>query len=197
MFDPHRTRRSDSRYFTRKGQVLQASRVNTNPVIDQRLVPIYKNYLIKNNLLKQPPPPPAPPVINPIGIAIKHETDNVPTYYPFTGMNVDRNQTVIINLNGLSTGQAVLLFSRQTNGSFVFAVITYGDDDIYVLTDNDTCYYQNINVASPDKFLDARKSLYHTSASPENIFLTIDQDKATTHNTYQECYIYSPMNIAL
>ncbi|AXK90325.1 hypothetical protein [Bo-Circo-like virus CH] len=60
MFDPHRTRRSDKRYYTRKGQVRQASRVNTKPIIDQRLVPVYKNYLITNNLISPPPPPPSP-----------------------------------------------------------------------------------------------------------------------------------------
>lgn len=53
MFDPHRTRRSDNRYYTRKGQVIQASRVNTKPIIDQRLVPVYKQYLINNGLIIQ------------------------------------------------------------------------------------------------------------------------------------------------
>lgn len=51
MFDPHHTRYSNRKYYTRKGQVIQAKRID-NPVgIEDRLVPMYKKYLLKNKLV--------------------------------------------------------------------------------------------------------------------------------------------------
>lgn len=95
MFDPHRTRRSDSRYYTRKGQILQASRVNTNPVIDQRLVPIYRNFIIKNNLL---PPPIVPASPNKIGgVFIKYGESDI-MKFALSSMTLDTSQTVNIDL---------------------------------------------------------------------------------------------------
>lgn len=196
MFDPHRTRRSDSRYFTRKGQVLQASRVNTNPTIDQRLVPIYKNYLIKNNLYVPPPPQPPSSPIHPIGIAVSFEAGET-NYYPFTGMTVNTEPAFDIHYNSMSSYRALLLFQQKTNGSFVFLVMTFSDEFTYNVTDNVKCYYKVIPVNSGNAFLDANKSLYHTSGSPENIFLTIDRDNTSQFNTNQELFIYPPMNIAL
>lgn len=195
MFDPHRTRRSDRRYYTRKGQVLQASRVNVNPTIDQRLVPIYKNYIIKNNLLTAPSPPPSMP-IHPIGIAVIFETGET-NYYPFTGMTLITEPSYNIQVVPLSTARALLLFQQKTDGSFVFLSFTFSAAFNYNVTDNVKCYYTIISVTNPDTFLDANKSLYHTSGSPENIFLTVDRDKTTQFNTNQELFISSQLNIVL
>lgn len=109
MFDPHRTRRSDYRYFTRKGQVLQASRVNTQPVIDQRLVPIYKQYLLNNALISP----------NPIFVPFK-----------ITGFRIDDVRYTIespyytdltVNINFVADGQYgnyYIIFYKDTSGNY-------------------------------------------------------------------------------
>lgn len=114
MFDPHRTRRSDSRYFTRKGQVLQASRVNVNPVIDQRLVPIYRNYLIKNNLLPPPIVPASPIEIG--GVYIQYGDTNV-MKFALSNMTLDTSPTVNIR-RILTNGQvgSIIAIYEDTEG---------------------------------------------------------------------------------
>lgn len=201
MFDPHRTRRSDSRYFTRKGQVLQASRVNTNPVIDQRLVPIYKNYILKNGLIKNPPPPlpppsPSPSTIHPIGIAITYDENLAPpVYYPFASMTVKTEQTFTIE-EPISSPKALLLFQQKTNGSFYFLVATLSSSWSYPIFDNVKCYYTFISITDPSLFLVAKKSLYHTSGSIENIFLTYNRDDEQPGVSNQEIS-FNALNIEL
>ena len=51
MFDPHRTRYNDRRYFTKKGQIIQAKKVNPPFSIENDKIEAYKNYLIKNHLV--------------------------------------------------------------------------------------------------------------------------------------------------
>lgn len=194
MFDPHRTRRSDSRYFTRKGQVIQASRVNTNPVIDQKLVPIYKNYILKNGLIPKAPPPPAP--IKPIGIAISDEDSDNPTYYPFADMTLDARQTISLEFPAQSQARALLLFSQQKDGSFLFEVVYFQSSYQYYVVNNVKCYYKTIDIPNKEDFVNARKSLYHTSPSKENRFLTMDVD-IFTQDTSQELIIPPEMNIAI
>lgn len=58
MFDPHRTRQSNRRYFTRKGQVIHAKLVNPPIRIDRDTAEIYKEYLIKNHMINLNPPAP-------------------------------------------------------------------------------------------------------------------------------------------
>lgn len=60
MFDPHGTRKTNKKYYTRKGQIIQAKRTNrTNDVvIEPMLVDKYKKYILDNNLIPKPPVPP-------------------------------------------------------------------------------------------------------------------------------------------
>ena len=103
MFDPHRTRRSDRRYFTRKGQVLQASRVNTKPVIEQRLVPVYQDYLELNGFVNIPRP------VDPfsrkvIGISFNN------VKYPFSEMNKTTDPSVTLTYHGAGLSAGVLMY---------------------------------------------------------------------------------------
>lgn len=172
MFDPHRTRRSDYRYYTRKGQVLQASRVNVNPTIDQRLVPIYKNYLIKNNLINPPPPK-----IKPIGVAIEGNGQEI-EYHPFNTFQVSTD--VRFNINKiLQTGDpphACLCIRQRTDGVIIFFVFPFSTQMSYLIDNNVLCYYKFITIDNVQTFTQRLKSLYHTSPTPENIFLTLDRD---------------------
>ena len=51
MYDPHRLRHNDRRYFTRKGQIIQAKAVNPPFTIEANKVDAYKEYIIKNRLI--------------------------------------------------------------------------------------------------------------------------------------------------
>lgn len=71
MFDPLRTRKNNKKYYTRKGQIIQAKRTNKsdNVVIEPMLVDKYKKYILDNNLIPKPPvPPPARIIPKIIGI---------------------------------------------------------------------------------------------------------------------------------
>ena len=60
MFDPHRTRKTNKKYYTRKGQIIQAKRTNKSDdvVIEPMLIDKYKKFIIDNNLIPKPPVPP-------------------------------------------------------------------------------------------------------------------------------------------
>lgn len=180
MFDPHRTRRSDRRYYTRKGQVLQASRVNVNPTIDQRLVPIYKNYLIKNNLISvAPPQPPSPPLptetITPMGIAI--QKPNMETvFFPFNEMNLNTEPSFTLRAESLNRFAVLLVFQQTSLGYYEFSTSTFLSAVSLEITNNVKCYwtYSTSIATSSSDYLNCAKSLYHTSPSTENIFLSFD-----------------------
>lgn len=148
MFDPHRTRRSDSRYFTRKGQVLQASRVNTNPVIDQKLVPIYKNYILKNGLIPKPEAPPVQPI--PIkGISIMFASDNIDNY-PFKNMTKSTNPTVNISTMTGSAARYLICFWEDTSGNHKFLTYAQGEQTTITetITNNVICYWRVLPLPS-------------------------------------------------
>lgn len=190
MFDPHRTRRSDRRFYTRKGQVLQASRVNVNPTIDQRLVPIYKNYLLKNNLFQSPIKG-----IKPLGIAIEGDLSGDYDFYPFTEFTLTTSE--IFNIEATfpsSTISAVLIFQKQTNGYFRFHTIVFSGSIHMQETDNVKCYYKIIQISSESIYNDRSKGLYHTSPSNENVFLSFDSYETSSG---QELSISSQVNIEL
>ena len=202
MFDPHRTRRSDYRYYTRKGQVLQASRVNVNPVIDQRLVPIYKNYLLKNNLVNstpQPPPPTPPPPqpqnsIKPIGIAVNYNSTSTITYYPFTEFTYDTRISFTIAASPLSEYNALMIFQQMNDQSFRFLTTVFTGSYSYSITKNYKCYYKVISITDISDYLNSPKALYHTSPTPGNIFLSIDLDIGASS---QNLSIFPPTPVKL
>lgn len=122
MFDPHRTRRSDRRYYTRKGQVLQANRVNIAPIIEQRLVPIYRDYLIKNSLLPSVPIP--PPVITLDGIGISDYTSGEVNQLPFSDMTLSTEPTIDVPISGgMQIPTFAAAFYQDTAGNFNFKVV--------------------------------------------------------------------------
>lgn len=197
MFDPHRTRRSDYRYYTRKGQVLQASRVNVNPTIDQRLVPIYKNYLLKNNLITVPPPTPPPPqpqtLIKPIGVVIEGNGQSK-QYYPFTDFQLSTRPNFTLSLTNAGSPHACLCIRQRTDGAIIFFVSPFQDDFQYAISNNAKCYWKYIPIDDVNLFNLRVKSLYHTSPSPENIFLTMDRDD---NGNLEKVVAYPSVNIEL
>ncbi|AER30024.1 unknown [Po-Circo-like virus 22] len=143
MFDPHRTRRSDRRYYTRKGQVLQASRVNTQPIIEARLVPVYKNYLISNGLAFEEPPPVPISSIEISGVSIggtSYLFSNM-TKYTTTAVNIDQNTYV----NAIA-----ILFYVDTNGiSFChLKFIPSSGSYTRTINDNKVCYFKMFGAQS-------------------------------------------------
>ena len=191
MFDPHRTRRSNRRYYTRKGQVLQASPVDVNPVIDQRLVPIYKNYLLKNNLVNSIP---SPPPIKALGIVIESEISNEYYFKPFTEFVLRTEETFTARFEPGSRLTAALLFQQKTDGSlYFFTCVLNGIREINV-THNVKCYYRTISISTEADYNGKGKGLYHTSQSNENIFLSFD---SSDNEAGQNLNISSQINVEL
>lgn len=137
MFDPHRTRRSDRRYYTRKGQVLQAGRVNAQPVIDQRLVPVYKNYLLSNGLIPAPPPPGPSESVNVTGLRF----DNVGFF--FSAMQKYTTPTVNINQPSPNNdGVACLFYITLVGDSFCeFKYVAANGTYSKSIQHNKVCYF--------------------------------------------------------
>ncbi len=163
MFDPHRTRRYDKRYYTRKGQVIQASRVNTKPIIDQRLVPVYKNYLITNNLIDVPPSPPSPTdKINIEGVFFENASGQ-PYSYPITSMILSTEPTINYSNNTGMRGGVILALYQDIDGNnhLVAAGVPNGLLTLSI-ADNAKCrYIYTTNWApNPDVFKNCIKGIY-------------------------------------
>lgn len=123
MFDPHRTRRYDKRYYTRKGQVIQASRVNTKPIIDQRLVPVYKDHIIKNGLIDM--------------TDIPHDIPTIDAYVfsDYSNLNYIRRMdltTSPVTINGKSQ---TVIFSTASDTNFWAVTLLFlsGPDATYTI----------------------------------------------------------------
>lgn len=123
MFDPHRTRRSDKRYYTRKGQVIQASRVNTKPIIDQRLVPVYKNFLIMNNLIPNTPPPPPPSTKISIDAL---SVSSIAQSFPTNQLGYSGAEGGQIDLSQYTAPRVLLTIHPQTN-DYLIIIFMYGN----------------------------------------------------------------------
>lgn len=141
MFDPHRTRRNESRYYTRKGQVLQASRVNVQPVIEHRLVPIYRNFLINNGLVYDTPQPGPIQPISISGVSIDHEI------YLFSNMTKSTEPTVNLSYTAQGYRKIIIVFYKDTNGNHYLEVSHLDEDHTYTKTinNNAACYFLAIS----------------------------------------------------
>lgn len=98
MFDPHRTRDSNKRYYTRKGQVIQARRVDAPLGIEGRLVPMYRDFILKNKLITGSDFPLQTPVIN----AIRFSIDGSTTLYEDLAQTI--SPQVVNNSIGIAIG---------------------------------------------------------------------------------------------
>nr|QYM90075.1 Cap [Po-Circo-like virus] len=165
MFDPHRTRRSDRRYYTRKGQVIQASRVDVQPIIDQRLVPVYKKFLIANGLAyDSPQPSPPSPVIQLDGIGIS--VNNVS--FPFTLMTLSTEPTIDVTIHGSSQAPTfAAAFYQDTSGNYNFKIVTVPANITSTgihIENNAKCYIVHVGmfdmITNPNSFSAAYKGVY-------------------------------------
>lgn len=162
MFDPHRTRRSDRRYYTRKGQVLQASRVNTQPVIEQRLVPVYKQYLINNNLVPKEPSP-FPP-IKIIGVRVGTKDYNFDQGVVHWYTETDTSFTINAQ-NTNQYGSFVCVFYLNTDGYYKLQFKQYAPNSPISIniTDNVKARWKTNpfrNQQEANEFPSAARSLY-------------------------------------
>lgn len=56
MFDPHYTRSNHNRRYQKRGQIIQAKKVQIPRTIEQDLIPLYQEYFIKNYIPGFTPP---------------------------------------------------------------------------------------------------------------------------------------------
>jgi hypothetical protein len=131
MFDPHRTRRYDKRYYTRKGQVIQASRVNTKPIIEQRLVPVYKDFLIKNGLVDVTDVPHDVPTIDSVVFS------DFSSAYPIKRFNLT---TSPVTISGKS--QALILNTSQRDRNYWEVTLIYLSGPSATYTIPASCRYR-------------------------------------------------------
>lgn len=143
MFDPHRIRRSDRRYYTRKGQILQASRVDVQPIIDQRLVPVYQKYLQANNLLpvRQIPPEPVPVT----GVLFGEYN------YSFNQRNTEPTANITIR-GDPSYGSYYAIIHQDPSNNYYFQVGTVPRNTTRTITieNNVLCLYRTQRFTSTD-----------------------------------------------
>ncbi len=150
MFDPHGTRRSDRRYYTRKGQILQASRVNIQPIIEQRLVPVYKQYIVNNNLLETKDPN---VYINRIMYDSRELSDAEDIYVNIADMTLSTESTVQItmthNTSGYASGYFIIYKDLEERIYFKVFAIQSGSQTV-TITGNAKCYYQSVPLSATD-----------------------------------------------
>lgn len=188
MFDPHRTRRNDRRYYTRKGQVIQASRVDVNPIIDQRLVPIYKNYIIKNGILKSDAPP-SPSPSNIIDGIIFKNSSNDNRYLSFPNFDLSYATTVTISGSSTDSPAYVFIFNIDLSGNFHIQINFYQSSTAYNITINDNaiCLYEKIGTDYFGQFQFTKYSLVNSSFFE---YLSFDLQNGT-----QKCDISKLFNL--
>ena len=158
MFDPHRTRRNDRRYYTRKGQVLQAKRTEVPFSIEPNKVDAYKEYIIKNNLFSFPPVPPSPSTIISIDAISSTGIQPFPTnqlgYSGVEGGVIQMGQynppRVLITIHEQANDYLIIIFMAGNVTSMPVDPLTYflvlgldgqmGDYDIKFLSDGQTVF---------------------------------------------------------
>lgn len=182
MFDPHRTRHNDRRYYTKKGQVIQARSISAPFNIDRSKVDAYKEYIIKNNLISVAPPPPPPSTTITIDAVSTsaHPGESFPTNqfaYTAEGGVVDMSSftapRVLIAIKERANDYLIIIFMVANYTSLpvdpgtcyvVFSVGQYSDYDIKFLSGGQSVISVQDQVGDPDNttFL-LSKSMYSIS----------------------------------
>lgn len=141
MFDPHRTRRNDRRFYTKKGQVLQAKNLNAPFTIEQNKINAYKNYLIQNRLAYDAPQAPPPVPIAPIGISgIEIEANK----YLFSTFTKSTDPTVNLHYStGVNQDRVIIYFYKDTDGNHYCEVTYLGRGSTFdrTIENNSECYF--------------------------------------------------------
>lgn len=99
MFDPQYTRRSNRKFYTRKGQIIQAKKVEIPRTIEGELIPLYIEYFKKNHITGYIPPSPS-------------STGLLPPFY------IQSKTTKLITFNGsyeLQPEEAIFTIEHRTS----------------------------------------------------------------------------------
>lgn len=164
MFDPQSTRKNSNRYYTKKGQINQATITNVPLVINPRHVDAYLEYMLANGIVSNkddtPRPSPVPtPDLNPqdyLGVHYIRNNTSQPLYFYFdeigkiTFLNPGQNITI-------SPAVPPEILSELT-------IFFFEGEDIYLnnFSDeiiNDYFLVRNNNSESPDTRIDPDKQL--------------------------------------
>ena len=134
MYDPHRLRSNDRRYFTRKGQIIQAKAITPSFKIEKHKVDAYKRFIIKNHLI----PSELPIVIDSLKLEWGNGSSETlrDNEFVYTG---DQPQTV-----NLSPGTR-LCFSVSENNEYYNFNIFYSTDTTITFPPNTWGVYTRAN----------------------------------------------------
>ena len=119
MFDPHRTRYNDRRYFTKKGQIIQAKKVNPPFSIENDKINAYKSYIIRNKLIEAPIPD-----VDSFKFSDDGRWNNI------SDLDISDTETII-----QGPCQAITIETSSTNPNFwILNLITCGNsDEVYAI----------------------------------------------------------------
>lgn len=187
MFDPHRTRYNDRRFFTRKGQILQAKKVDPPFSIEQRKVEAYKQYLLLNHLIQAEeipyyhPPAPGPTkiIINAITVSnleIPTQTNQLNFSGPEGMADID--------LSGIIAPR-LLVSIRQLEQSYKIVLYMIGDLQTFSVDPNTYYVFYGLNGLTGDyelKFLSDQQAVldFHDQVDQiDNTELHIPKSKYT------------------
>lgn len=141
MFDPHRTRWNDRRYYTRKGQVLQAKKTEVPYLIEPNRVDAYKRYILKNHIVTSADFPSPPPVIPTID-SIKFSED--PTIYPISALSLTTGPVTVAGRT-----QTIILTTSSADSNYWEVDILFLNDSYATYTIPAGCRYKTFVGSDP------------------------------------------------
>ena len=145
MYDPHRLRRNDRRYYTRKGQIIQAKAFNAPFTIESNKVEAYKEYILQNKLIPKPPTPPPPPPLYPItieGLLIKQGDDEGTLFFnEFEYTSESQYVSMVV-------GTKLCFLVNEQNGNLNFRIF-YSQETAYEVPGKSWWYATALTKSNP------------------------------------------------
>ena len=136
MFDPHKTRYNNRRKYQKRGQIIQARKVEIPRTIEQNLIPLYQEYFKKNYITGYIPDQPPQPSINTLPPFYIISSDTViqssPETYPLNHLG----QILVIR----DTDSYIFIYFVDNRSNDVINILTY---DGYILPPTDNAKFVN------------------------------------------------------
>lgn len=143
MFDPHRTRRNDRRFYTKKGQIIQARNFSAPFNIERSKVEAYKKYILDNKLIEIPE--------NVLPVTVDTIVEQTNSLVIQTDDLIYNTQTQSIDISQVSAPRMVFTIKDEPE-SYTFTVYAVGDRTSQMMPAG--VYYQYLSVPeSADYYL--------------------------------------------
>lgn len=182
MYDPHHLRRNDRRFFTRKGQVIQAKNISAPFTIERNKVGAYKEYILKNHLVSQD----ELGVVYLTGVSIYYNTLYQSTI-PFNQFSYTNNPMTLDLGEGLHT----IIKISQNSDSYTLALILTNSTTFSFTLPGWYAYYSSEDVPNVADYIniwfDKNDKHYF------NIMLIQDDQHSSSDNQISKSSYYLPL----